>query len=147
MTKYIGNNVVGVCTHEVCSKTLLGTCFSNQLCLQLQVMRKVQIYFGLSLLTVKMKQNWDCTTYCNHILHRYLHSTHILLGFHAAQKAFLSTDTYQGQVYFTKGSFFNYVDKMRKVSHTENVNYMKIFTYNSKGIPSPKSIVGKILST
>ena len=62
----------------VCSKTLLGTCFSNQLCLQLQVMRKVQIYFGLSLLTVKMKQNWDCTTYCNHMLHiqyTYLHST------------------------------------------------------------------------
>ena len=65
-----------------------------------------------------------------HFTYRYLHSTHILLGFHAAQKAFLSTDTYQGQVYFTKGSFLNYVDKMRKVSGTENVKDMKIFTYN-----------------
>ena len=64
----------------------------------------------------KLRLYYILQPHVTYILTQHTIVTHsILLGFHAAQKAFLSTDTYQGQVYFTKGSFFNYVDKMRKV--------------------------------
>ena len=37
---------------------------------------------------------------------------------------------------YTKGSFFNYVDKTREVGGTGNVNGMPIFPYDSKAIHS-----------
>ena len=115
----------------------------------IQVMRKVQIYFGLSLLTVKTKQNWDCTTYCNHILHTYTaHNSYTYpLGISCCAKSFSINRYLPRSGIFHKGVVFKLRWHLRKVSDTENVNDMKIFTYNSKGILSPMSIVGKIWST
>ena len=40
----------------------------------------------------------------------------------------------------SRGSFKNYVDKMRWVGGTGNDNSMQIFPYNSKRIPSKTAI-------